>query len=53
MGWNKVVGANTIKIIDAFQTFSSSPIVNKSFIQRPYGSGDAAEKIAKHIINYN
>jgi UDP-GlcNAc3NAcA epimerase len=43
LGYNFIVGANKDKILETSQLVSS---LNKSFTETPYGSGDAADKIA-------
>ena len=48
LGWNKVVGANKMTIVDAYESFLSSVPKNKN--KKPYGSGDSAEKIVNHIL---
>jgi UDP-GlcNAc3NAcA epimerase len=43
LGYNFIVGADKDKILAAGHLVSG---LNKSFMETPYGSGDAAEKIA-------
>jgi UDP-GlcNAc3NAcA epimerase len=48
MGWNRVVGASKSAIVNAYEFFLSSPPKNEN--KKPYGSGDAAEKIVNYIL---
>jgi UDP-GlcNAc3NAcA epimerase len=49
-GWNAIVGADYEKIMNAANSFlTSSPTPAKG---TPYGKGDAAEKIVKHLLRH-
>jgi UDP-GlcNAc3NAcA epimerase len=48
MGWNKVVGANKRAIIDAYESFIDSAPKNEN--KKPYGLGDASERIVAQIL---
>ena len=49
MGWNVITGADYGKIMSSANTFFSKlpPPPGK----KPYGNGDAAEKIVRHLLN--
>lgn len=48
-GWNQLVGANHLAIIDAVKT-AKEPTKKQS---RPYGDGSAAEKVTSRILESN
>tara|TARA_B110000858_G_scaffold190509_1_gene238559 strand:- start:962 stop:2056 length:1095 start_codon:yes stop_codon:yes gene_type:complete len=48
MGWNKVVGANKKAIVDAYESFIDSAPKNEN--KKPYGLGDASERIVAQIL---
>ena len=51
IGVNKLTGPNYENIINAFEYFLNKDIKEK-FIKKPYGEGDAANKIAKKLLEF-
>jgi len=49
MGWNKIVGADKEKILNAYQSYDIE--LNKKHQQSPYGNGNTANKILEILIN--
>jgi UDP-GlcNAc3NAcA epimerase len=47
LGWNRITGADSKKILAAFADFAKNKPAKTS--ARPYGNGDAASKIVKEI----
>ena len=50
LGFNIITGADSKKILDAYAKFAASPplLTGK---EKPYGNGDAAEKIVRYCIS--
>ncbi len=48
LGWNKITGADSSKIIKAFANFAKRRPSSTS--ARPYGDGKSASKIVKHLL---
>lgn len=48
LGWNRLVGASSTAIIEAFDEIINKPNFNSS--QSPYGDGRASEKIVEKIV---
>jgi UDP-GlcNAc3NAcA epimerase len=49
-GWNIIVGADYHKIMESANTYLSSPPLPVRV--KPYGDGNAAEKIVKHLSSF-
>ena len=50
LGWNKITGANSKQIIDAFADFTKNRPAKTS--AKPYGNGDAASKIVSRLTKF-
>lgn len=48
LGWNRLAGASTGKIIEAVAEFAKNPPKREK--SKPYGDGTASEKIIRHLI---
>ena len=48
LGWNKLVGASTQAIVEAFEEFTTQAVFNVSV--SPYGDGRAGEKVVEKIL---